>query len=424
MAKIVLSGYYGFNNVGDEAILYTIIRTLKEIEPTLEFTILAHDPEKMRKYINEEGITAVNRWSVPDVFRAISRCDLFISGGGSLLQDVSSANGILYYLGLIWLAHSLEKPVLLYAQGIGPVVRTRNKRVTGWILNGVNKITVRDQESKDDLVAMGVQQEITVTADPVFCLYKQKPDPKIGLGILQRYGLLGRRKEQAPESGLLTNREQLSNREQSQNSAPLSDSNSKQLPESGVEVMPGIERIEKQEKAKLLGLYLRPWNKNEYLPALVDALRQMAEKGWKLVFVPMHFPGDITIAREAARLLSDYQPVILKERYSPVEILSLTSHFDLVLGMRLHSLIMAAVCGVPLVGLSYDHKIDRFLRQIGQVALFSTNNLDAQRLAEMLSWTDQNRGDLLKEMDSRVQVMYQKAWSTARIAIGMLEGKE
>ena len=137
--------------------------------------------------------------------------------------------------------------------------------------------------------------------------------------------------------------------------------------------------------------------------------------------MPMHFPMDITIAREAARLLSDYNPVILKERYSPAEILSLTGNFDLVLGMRLHSLIMAAVSGVPLVGLSYDHKIDRLLRQIGQVALFSTNNLDAQRLAEMLTWTDQNRGDLLKEMDSRLQTMYQKAWTTARIAISMLE---
>lgn len=393
MAKIVLSGYYGFNNLGDDAILYTMIRTLKEIEPTLEITILAHNPDNMRKYINEEGIIAVNRWSVRDVFRAISRCDLFISGGGSLLQDVSSANGILYYLGLIGLARWLEKPVLIYAQGIGPVLRTRNKRLTGWILNAVNRISVRDQESKEDLVAMGVQQEITVTADPVFCLYKQKADPKIGLGILQRYGLLGQKKE------------------------------AEAMPDAENQGKDEIqEKDEKQEKQKLLGVYLRPWHKNEYLPALVDALRQMAEKGWKLVFVPMHFPGDITIAREAARLLSDYHPVILKERYSPVEILSLTSNFDLVLGMRLHSLIMAGVSGVPLVGLSYDHKIDRFLRQIGQVALFSTNNLDAQRLAEMLTWTDQNREDLLKEMDSRVQVMYQKAWSTARIAMSMLEG--
>lgn len=390
MAKIVLSGYYGFNNLGDDAILYTIIRTLKEIDSTLEITILAHDPEKMRKYYNEEGINAVNRWSIIEVFRAISQCDLFISGGGSLLQDVSSTNGILYYLGLIWLARFLEKPVMIYAQGVGPVVKPRNKRLTGWILNGVNKITVRDQESKEDLLSLGVQQEITVTADPVFCLYKHKVDEKAGLEILARYGIRKQQLEQQPEK------------------------QSEQQPEEEPEQQP--------KKEKLLGVYLRPWRKNEYLLPLVEALRKMAEKGWKLVFVPMQFPADITIAREAAQLLRDYNPVVLKERYSPAEILSLTSKFDLLLGMRLHSLILATVTGVPLVGLSYDHKIDRFLRQIGQVALFSTNNLDAQRLAEMLSWTDENQEDLRKEMETRTQVMYQKAWQNARIAMSMLEG--
>ncbi len=390
MAKIVLSGYYGFNNLGDDAILYTIIRTLKEIDSTLEITILAHDPEKMRKSYNEEGIYAVNRWSIMEVFRAISQCDLFISGGGSLLQDVSSANGILYYLGLIWLARFLEKPVMIYAQGVGPVLKTRNKRLTGWILNGVNKITVRDQESKEDLLSLGVQQEITVTADPVFCLYKHKVDEKAGLEILARYGIRKQQLEQQPEK------------------------QSEQQPEEEPEQQP--------KKEKLLGVYLRPWRKNEYLLPLVEALRKMAEKGWKLVFVPMQFPADITIAREAAQLLRDYNPVVLKEKYSPAEILSLTSKFDLLLGMRLHSLIMATVTGVPLVGLSYDHKVDRFLRQIGQVALFSTDNLDAQRLAEMLSWTDENREDLRKEMEARTQVMYQKAWQNARIAMSMLEG--
>lgn len=370
MAKIVLSGYYGFNNVGDEAILYTIIRTLLEIDPELEITVLSADPTQTEKQYGAAGVKVVNRWSVFEVLGALARCDLLVSGGGSLLQDVSSAKGILYYLGIIFLARFLEKPVMIYAQGIGPVTRNRNKRITGWVLNSVNKITVRDEESKDDLRALGVQQEITITADPVFGLYKAGLDDKVGREILERYG------------------------------------------------------IKKEENKKLLGVYLRPWGKNEYVWAVVEALNIMAEQGWKIVFVPMHFPVDITVAKEAVQLLNNDQAVILKEKYSPAEVFSLTGNFDLILGMRLHSLIMATVTGVPLVGLSYDPKIDRFLRQIGQVALLSTTNLKAQTLVKMLTWADEKREDIVQEMEAKTQVMYQKAWQTARIAMSLLEEKQ
>jgi polysaccharide pyruvyl transferase WcaK-like protein len=90
-------------------------------------------------------------------------------------------------------------------------------------------------------------------------------------------------------------------------------------------------------------------------------------------------------------------------------------------GMRLHALIMAAVAGVPMVGLSYDPKVDRFLRQAGQVSLLSVNNLQAQPLVEVLTWVDGQRAEIIRELDKRTEVMYQKAWQTARIAMSMLE---
>jgi polysaccharide pyruvyl transferase WcaK-like protein len=127
------------------------------------------------------------------------------------------------------------------------------------------------------------------------------------------------------------------------------------------------------------------------------------------------------VAKEAAHLLNNHQGIILREGYSPEELLSITKNFDLVVGMRLHSLIMAGVAGVPMVGLSYDHKVDRFLRQAGQVALLSVNNLNAQNLVEMLTWVDSQREEIIKELEIRKQSMYQKAWQTARIAVSMLE---
>lgn len=368
MAKqLVFSGYFGFNNAGDEAILYAMLKNMKTIDPELEITVLSHDPEKTKKQYAAYGIKVINRWRIFDVFSAVSHCDLLLSGGGSLFQDVSSANGVLYYLGIIFLAKFLEKPVMIYAQGIGPLKKKRNRKIASWLLNKVNEITVRDQESKDDLLAMGVQQKITVTADPVLSLHKDGVDQKPGSEILKRYG------------------------------------------------------IKREEGQKLLGVYLRSWEKNDYLPELVDALNKMVEKGWKIVFVPMQFPGDIPVAKEVERFLNSGGGVLLKENYSPEEIMSITKNFDLIVGMRLHSLIMAAVAGVPMVGLSYDPKVDRFLHQVGQIALISVNNFKAQTLVEMLTWTDEKRDDIVTELETRTRAMYQKAWQNARIAINMLE---
>ena len=101
MNKVVLSGYYGFNNAGDEAVLQAIINSLKKADQDLDITVLSNNPEHTTKAY---GVKAVNRWKLNEIAGAIKESDLLISGGGSLLQDVTSKNGILYYLGIIGLA--------------------------------------------------------------------------------------------------------------------------------------------------------------------------------------------------------------------------------------------------------------------------------------------------------------------------------
>ena len=104
MSKIIISGYYGFNNAGDEAVLYSIINSLRKSNPEVGITVLSNKPELTAKAYNVE---AVNRWKYLEIARAIRKSDLLISGGGSLLQDVTSKNGILYYLGIILMARML-----------------------------------------------------------------------------------------------------------------------------------------------------------------------------------------------------------------------------------------------------------------------------------------------------------------------------
>jgi polysaccharide pyruvyl transferase CsaB len=363
VSRIVLSGYYGFNNSGDEMILYAIIAMFRKINPAIEITVLSNDPEKTAKAYN---VKAVNRWSSGQVFRAISRCDLLISGGGSLLQDVSSKNSPLYYLGVIFLARLLGKPVQIFAQGIGPLTNKRNRRLAAWILNMANAVTVRETGSKTELAALGVIRPVEVTADPVLGLSGDNVDQEIGRVILERNGF---------------------------NSAG---------------------------EDKKLGVFVRSWGDNSFVKPLAQVLDDLAGQGWKIAFVPMQFPKDITVAKEITKLM-DHEAVILREMLYPEDCLAVTKNFDIILGMRLHALINGAILGKPIVGISYDPKIDRFMEQIGLVSLFAAENLPAQTLLEMIELAYEQRIMRGAELLERVKPLFQKAWRTARISLELLE---
>lgn len=112
--KVLLSGYYGFDNAGDDAVLFAIIQALKETIEHVEIVVLSNQPEKTAEQFQ---VKAVDRWSKGGLLKAIKHCDVLISGGGSLLQDVTSKNGILYYLGIIKLQQMLAKKLLYMPRG-------------------------------------------------------------------------------------------------------------------------------------------------------------------------------------------------------------------------------------------------------------------------------------------------------------------
>ena len=96
--RVVLSGYFGFDNVGDEAILFSIIRALRKLEPSVDITVLSNNPaETAATY----GVETVNRWNIGEVRAALKSADGLISGGGSLMQDATSWKSIPYYSAVI-----------------------------------------------------------------------------------------------------------------------------------------------------------------------------------------------------------------------------------------------------------------------------------------------------------------------------------
>ncbi len=170
--KIVLSGYYGFGNIGDEAILRTLMRDLTQLKEkgySLDISVLSANPYSTSTLTDA---FAIERFSFFSVVNEVFRCNALISGGGGLIQDITSFKSPLYYLGIIQIARLFRKPVLIYANGIGPLHHRFNRFLCKIVLNQCNAITLRDEASQRLLQTIGVRHSI-VTIDPIFSLHPE-----------------------------------------------------------------------------------------------------------------------------------------------------------------------------------------------------------------------------------------------------------
>ena len=161
--KVVLSGYYGADNFGDEAILETIVQHLKKVNA--EITVLSSNPEKTAKTYDVKSISKFEFWKI---IKNISKADVLISGGGSLLQDVTSVKSLFYYLFIIFIAQFLKKDVIIFAQGIGPINNKFGKLINKNLLKKCKWVSVRDDKSLFMLRGWGIKTELV--CDPLYDL--------------------------------------------------------------------------------------------------------------------------------------------------------------------------------------------------------------------------------------------------------------
>jgi polysaccharide pyruvyl transferase CsaB len=162
----LIVGYYGYSNSGDEAILSSICHDINQLEHKAKITVLSHNPEST---INEYDVASCNRFNFFKVVKAIKCTDIVLMGGGSLLQDGTSSRSLYYYLFILKLASIFKKKVMLYANGIGPINKVFNRKMTTRIVNKVELITLRESLSLEQLQLLGINKPaIHVTADPVF----------------------------------------------------------------------------------------------------------------------------------------------------------------------------------------------------------------------------------------------------------------
>ncbi len=315
--RIVISGYYGFNNLGDEAVLAATVGELHRLVPDVEIAVLSAAPvDTSRAY----GVRGIPRSDLATSVGVLRNCDLFLSGGGSLFQDATSWRSPWYYLALVAAARVLARHTMVYAQGIEPPHSRSVGAAMAFLLNGMDLITVRDVTSQAVLTGLGVRRpRVVLTADPSLLL---TPDWSARVAA-----------ERARWGG-----------------------------------------------GAWFGLAMRPWAGGEAVRAMGAAARITAQRlGIRWALLPMHRPGDLAACEALAADLGEAAAVV-RAPLGPREMLALIGSLDLLVGMRLHALLFAAARGVPVVPIAYDPKVNALMRDLGGPPPLSVASLHSDEI--------------------------------------------
>ena len=179
--KICISGYYGFDNFGDETILKILTSNLKKFSPMPEITVFSSNPDKTAKNLE---VKSVNSFKIFDVIKSLKECDYLISGGGSLLQDATSLKSLIYYLSVIIIAQFFKKETIIFAQGLGPLNNKFFAQITFFVLRHCKYITVRDENSYNLLKSHNIKA--VICSDPVWNIEKTNSEKTDAAGIQLR----------------------------------------------------------------------------------------------------------------------------------------------------------------------------------------------------------------------------------------------
>jgi polysaccharide pyruvyl transferase CsaB len=163
MTRILVLGYYGFGNFGDELILSAVQDELASVNCEAVFAV--NQPGQYPSPVCPRHVL-VDRHDLRAMRAAIRACDHVMLGGGGLIQDATSWRSSLYYLGIPLVASICKKGLISYAQGVGPVRRRWIRRLVSTVFGRMILIDVRDEASRDLLLACGIQtQAISVSSD-------------------------------------------------------------------------------------------------------------------------------------------------------------------------------------------------------------------------------------------------------------------
>lgn len=289
--RAVLCGYYGKGNGGDEALLATLLQMLPNNVTPL---VLSGNPDETR---DRYSVETCNRMAPLQVLQALRQSDVFIWGGGSLIQDATSAISPLYYAGLMAIAQQLGLKTIAWAQGIGPLKRPFTRTLARRMFAGCTAVSVRDHGSAAILADWQISS--TLAPDPVWAL------------------------ETTSVPGLWD------------------------LPAPRVAV---TLRSHPHLTATRIANFTR---------ALIDF--QKATQTC-ILLVPFQKTQDLAIAQTIQLQLPSANQILCLE--DPKALKGVFRGVEMAIGMRYHSLIMAAAEGCRCFALSYDPKVSKLMQEL------------------------------------------------------------
>jgi polysaccharide pyruvyl transferase CsaB len=360
--RFLVSGYYGFGNTGDEAILAGLVEGFRELCPAAELTVLSGNPADS---MAEHGVIAVPR-GLRSVRRQVKLCDVLISGGGGLLQDVTSWRSPLYYLAAMHLAQSARRPVACIGQSIGPLRRGWVRALVRRQLSRAAIVALRDELSQQSLVGLGLPRRAEVTADLAFLL-PAPTEPDIS-AARAKAGLTGV-------------------------SDPVAAISLRRTPGSA-------DRGDVMRVAAVIG-------------------KSCDELGLRPLLVPMQPSQDVALAEAVADVFPSRNALIasgLRAR----EILALIASCRMVIAMRLHALIFAALSGVPPVAISYDPKVDGLMAQLCLPPPADLRQPNGGRLAQAIRETWNQRDTTSRALTDRLPHLRSLALRNVELALAVL----
>ncbi len=384
---IVVSGWYGCGNVGDDALLDAIVAGFRErLGPDTVFQVLteaprttaalyADDPQIMpvphHSLTRRGGQSALLlRGGIGPYLKTLRNADLFVLGGGGLIQDANGADNLFRYLDDCLIAEWLGTPSMVFGIGVGPLVTSRGKWLTRTICNRLSAITTRDRDGEQMLLDAGVRPEhVEATADPALLL------------------------------------------EPATSSAP--------------DVEQLLEKIAKEPRA--LVVCPRPrttWTRldDESWSTLLDELAEFCNESRKrfdarLVFIPFMRDDCEIIDQIRRRMANPGDALALDRPPRPRDALRLIAQARYVLGMRLHSLIFSASQAIPMISVNYAPKVGSFAREVDPTgATYLEKDFRAQlALAHIEGWEadyDQRRarlGELVAPRKAAARLNFDRA---------------
>jgi len=370
---ILIAGYYGAGNTGDEAILSGMLTALRA-EGIEEITVISRNPEETA---NLHGVRSTycgrRQEGVREIFRCLRRSRLFVLGGGGLLQD-HTARVVPYWLSRVGLSFAAGTPVMYYAQGIGPLRTKKARGLVRCLSNKVEHITVRDEESRQLLQEIGVDRvPVEVTADPALGIRIYSD----GRDLLNKAGVT------------------------------LSE-----------------------DKLKI-AVCLRSWHgEEEYLPVLIRALRGLRRQyPVQYLFFPFQYGCDEQISHRVLEALgAEGDPMaagdcIVPGRHSPEQVAAMLKEMDGVIAMRLHAVILGSLSCVPAFGLIYDPKVECFMKRAGLedrfMAVDEIAGNEENLLSGLCQWLS-DLNELSKAMQPKIEEMVSLTRRNAQIVKQLL----